>query len=401
MEQRAAVTAGLGQLTTSVSAAQSMTDWFLARFRNDAAPLTSVELLLSPAVYMPDKHRAAGVRFPADAAPAWQRLGLEGPTALPVEAATLKNVLSAFDRWYTRCNSDSGNVAIFYFSGHGLQIQDQLLLLEDFGSDPYRPLDNAINFDKTYMMLGKCIAETQCYFLDACRELPEELLEDYVRGGQVGTGLLGAGTPGKPRPRCAPTYRAAAWNRQASGPMGRPTHFARILQTCLEGLAVAPNRVRKLWVVDTETLNRALMKAIEFERVTIPDLSVTRGHDEVNSVRNLHYVADGPLPVLTVVDADPPPALGEVDVYAEDAEGKRILRPQRQSEPWRLKLEKGAYVFGADSSDGAAFSSLVTEPMVVLPPWQSVTLEWPAEPLPADVPAGGSEGEAPTERAPL
>ena len=81
---------------------------------------------------------------------------------LNVERATLDNIKVAFNRWYARCHAHAGNVAIFYFSGHGLEKEFQLLLAEDFADPTTNNLwERAINFNQSWYGMGECKAVTQ------------------------------------------------------------------------------------------------------------------------------------------------------------------------------------------------------------------------------------------------
>jgi hypothetical protein len=395
-DRRAAFSAGLGQLTTSVAAAQSMADWFLTRFRNPRAPLATVELLLSPPEYRPDTFRPRGFALPAGDLTASATLGIPSQTGVPVSAATFQNIEEAFSRWYARCNAHLENVGIFYFAGHGIQREVQLLLAEDFGENPNQPLANSINFNGTYVNLGRCMAETQCYFIDACREIPTDLLRDFDVPEVPGRTLLGIGARGELRPRCAPIYQAAARARRAFGPANSPTHFSRLLQMCLEGVGVAANKSGRYWVVNTESLSQALLRSVEYEQSASRELSVDCGAGERNSVRNLHFVEAQRVPVLVKVEGDPSAALRYVEPYAQDIDGgQRIPRGERREEPWRLRLEAGRYLFGADSPVGAPYPSIAPDPnadqVLVLPPYYEWMLDWSQVPTvsPASDPGVG------------
>ena len=91
-----------------------MASWLIGtRCTDPVTPLGSVELLLS-----------------------WPGMGFANQ---PVEGADRDAFGAAFDRWYARCDADPDNVALFYFCGHGCELGDQLLLLEDFGHSPLNP----------------------------------------------------------------------------------------------------------------------------------------------------------------------------------------------------------------------------------------------------------------------
>src|SRR2546422_11678453 len=103
---------GMGQLTSASHSAISFADWLTIDYRYSAAPLRSLELLIS---------EPGAVQYAA------------GQT-LTVERATFANLQQRILDWSQRANSSDQNRAIFYFCGHGISAGLQCtLLLEDFG----------------------------------------------------------------------------------------------------------------------------------------------------------------------------------------------------------------------------------------------------------------------------
>jgi hypothetical protein len=118
---------GLGQLTSPPVSAKAVTDWFLARqfqagaprgFNNPSVPLTSVEMLLSPA----------------------------GPYVLPngnqvaVDVADKGHIEQSFEIWRQRVVAHRSSIGVFYFCGHGVMGANHHLLAADFGDQPAQPL---------------------------------------------------------------------------------------------------------------------------------------------------------------------------------------------------------------------------------------------------------------------
>ncbi|HKJ55999.1 MAG TPA: caspase family protein, partial [Nitriliruptoraceae bacterium] len=112
---------GLGQLTSPPVSAAAFVDWIETTMRHPEAELGSVELLLSPGSAMLDQG------------------------AVEVEVPTMENTRAAFDRWLARCDSNKDNVAVLYFSGHGIERESHMALLADFGVSATRPLENAVD----------------------------------------------------------------------------------------------------------------------------------------------------------------------------------------------------------------------------------------------------------------
>jgi len=201
------VTMGLKQLTSPVVSATAFANWLVTKHSNPAAPLGSVELLLSPGDYQP----------PGDDAP-----------RVTVETATMENIQNAFDRWYERCDTLNGkahdaakdNVGIFYFCGHGVEYEVLALLPEDFGASKNRPWDTSIDFTKTWYGMGDCKAQTQCYFIDACREAAIDTLKSKGFSPRPLKTSQSLSFP----PRAAPILYATPSGQTAQGtPNSRPS----------------------------------------------------------------------------------------------------------------------------------------------------------------------------------
>ncbi|MFF7378747.1 caspase family protein [Streptomyces massasporeus] len=141
-----------GQLTSPTVSAQAFARWVMDCLRHPAARLGSVDVLLSPGQVITEED------------------------GLPmVETPDANAVVRAVDRWVRRCNSHPENVALFYFSGHGLDRGSQLLCLEDFARSSNRILDAAIDLEDLVDGMAACDAAYQYYFVDACRERTSRL----------------------------------------------------------------------------------------------------------------------------------------------------------------------------------------------------------------------------------
>lgn len=220
----------LGQVTTPRYTALEIVRWLMEDYRNAGKPLGSVELVLSPSE--PVKNSAG--------------------TPVDVETATFENIDKAFTRWVARCSANKDNIAFFYFCGHGLAKDEQFILPEDFKSpailDTWR---NCINFDATRVGMRSCKAQTQVFFVDACRETPFGMLTDVdVEGRKLISSSVGDSV------KCSATYYATTEGKQAFGPEKEVTYFGRAVVHCFKGLA-ASNSGGK-WAVDTYSLAKSL-----------------------------------------------------------------------------------------------------------------------------------------------
>jgi hypothetical protein len=163
------VDARLKPLTSPAISAKAFAHWLVnTPLTNPAAPLGTVELLLSPL-------------NPAD-----QQYELPDESTVAIDSASLPNIRRSFEAWFNRCNTLKGNVALFYFCGHGLHKATLALLPENFGQNSSNEWADTINFEATFEgMRSTCQAQTQCYIIDACRQVDIASLRTSAFGGQA------------------------------------------------------------------------------------------------------------------------------------------------------------------------------------------------------------------------
>lgn len=157
-------TMGLGQLSSPPVSAAALASWFLGRqghsgaavgFNNPDAPLATVEMLLSPA----------------------QSYAGPGLAEVPVAAATHANIVQSFKLWKDRVAAHDGNVAVFYFCGHGVKGVNDYLLPSDFGAlNPNNPWGEAIDIKITAEAMRRLSSGPLYFFIDACRKASRNVL---------------------------------------------------------------------------------------------------------------------------------------------------------------------------------------------------------------------------------
>lgn len=157
---------GLGQLSSPPLSAVAMADWFLRRqvfgaevddrvgFHNPHSPLASVEMLMSPyfSYKCPDGTIAA------------------------VDPATLNNIDACYGAWLERAKSHAGNIAVFYFCGHGAAGSSDYILPSDFGTHKKNPWSDAIDITETARAARREVSGSLYFFIDACRESSRDSL---------------------------------------------------------------------------------------------------------------------------------------------------------------------------------------------------------------------------------
>ncbi len=151
----------LRQLTSPPVSARAVADWFIKSFRNHRKPLVSVSLLISEEQaqgYIPPRPVGAAVFNPPE--------------------ATLACVRPAARAWAERLSSHQGNMAVFYFCGHGASLgQQAALLLDDFG-EPGGEFDGAIDVNVLRGTMKNSPAIQQVYLLDCCRTNADDFYQN-------------------------------------------------------------------------------------------------------------------------------------------------------------------------------------------------------------------------------
>jgi hypothetical protein len=316
----------LGRLTSPPRSAVAFADWIAAELNNPHAPLGSLELLLSPK----------------------QQYRLPGGDAVPVDEATSEAVKPAFDRWLERCNGDPGNVAMLFFSGHGIEYGDLHLLLDDVGASRFRLLENTINLTQTYGGLKQCQAMAQCFFVDACREISAELIE--WRGASQG--LLDVPLVYGNFARDAPIYFSTFESAQAFGDHERPSVYTELL---LRAFAT-PTTLRgdETWAVTTSGLQEAIVQLFHRPRPGAPlppDGQQPRlgGHTAGPTV--LHVLDHSPSVQVSVAcrpqAVTPRARLALTACDGTDLSWQRQPQPDTP-EPWHVEVPVGSYDVRAD-----------------------------------------------------
>jgi hypothetical protein len=299
-----AETFGMRKLQTAADGAHRFLQWLLAADGKNslAGPLASYEVLLAP---------------PA------------GSTKIPTQYvgnADAANFVTKIREWRERVATDARNIALFYFSGHGIQRtkEDAVLMLQDFG-DPNLPiLANAISFYEIFTGMAQSprwpgMATTQFYFIDACRNVPDEVKEfETLQTRPVFDKALSGGDN-----RVAPIYFAAYNDSEAFGPQ-----FTNSLLDALgrgaDGWIIIDNRVR--WPVTSLSLITGLTNA--FAKLTTTQGFTVGGHQKDGA---LCYLFDAPIVDLEITVA-PESRRQSASVAIQQVDGNFTW--ELQAPPW-------------------------------------------------------------------
>jgi len=300
---------GLAPLTTTPLSAKRIASWLESHCQNPACPLGSIELLLSPEETV---KRGDG-------------------SIVAIEDATMANISTAFKRWYGRCHAQKANMAVFYFAGHGISTISHFLLPADFGN-PDEPDDweNCINFSDMQVGMAKCAAQTQMFFVDACRDAPIAAL---TQKNPHGRSLAAASFQDKVDLSAA--YFASSEGRKAYGRDDEETFFCKALIMCLEG--VGARKAGPKWRIDAASLSSALVSVMETLGTTenLPLTSDCRVQKPVP----LHYPNGGA--VVVKVDCEPDQANAEANISV--MQGSNIIHMSQAGErrPWMGRVTAG------------------------------------------------------------
>lgn len=188
---------------------------------------------------------------------------------------TRDNVQTALKHWKDACLNHPDDVAMLYISGHGVQKSSEgsVVLLQDFHDDnQLNVLERAIDMGGVKAGMSRSnVAQTQFYFVDACRVHPD-LFDDYwdVKPG------LSIDEPVAGFARVSKVFFGAASGTTALGLPGEGTLFSMALHECLRRKAAKSLEGSK-WGVTSESLAAALDLEVsrlaadyEAEQITAP-----------------------------------------------------------------------------------------------------------------------------------
>jgi len=263
---------------------------------------------------------------------------------VPIESALFVNLANAFKRWSDRCDLNERNVGVFYFCGHGLQKINMLILPEDFGSVVANPWATAIDFDQTYKSMSQCVAKTQVYIVDACRQVTSTMIDESTVSGQP----LRRAYSSRPKTiRTAPKLYATAEGLPAFGDGGAVSRFTRAVLTALAGGAAKKFNGR--WSINTDTLRDAVRRLVEVENQTLRSderqYVATDGEEVGPTV--LHMLADGAVPNVSVTVGcvpDEATTVGRLIIKGRTNEYSRAP----SAGPWSTQVPAGVYSLYAE-----------------------------------------------------
>ncbi|MFD4637864.1 caspase domain-containing protein [Lentzea sp. NPDC058436] len=272
------------------------------------------------------------------------------------DSPTVENFRMAFERWYSRCDENEDNVALFFFSGHGCQKEGQLILLEDFGR--WRnPFEGALKIETFAAGMEQCRAKVQCYFVDACRNLPHELLESPP--AHTFTPIL-PDVVG--RARESVILFGTAPGATAPGSLDGPTPFTVTLLQALEGAAATKDHSGQ-WVIRTGDLVTAMNAVIEWQSGESHGVWAGGGFQGNRPIRHL----DGVPAVPFRLGCDPREALACARLVLTCPDTSVVLSREPLPALWEDRTPAAVYLLNA-CFDGADYNDACSHYMPVHPP---------------------------------
>jgi Caspase domain len=250
-----------------------------------AVPLKTVRLLLAPS---------------ATEIAAEQKLGaVRGLDNNPIERPTRRTVQLAAMAWRDDATSLRKDLTLFYFTGHGIRTtgEEAVMLFDDFGDESFPKFANCAEVGRLRQAMAPSrsrpeIARTQFYFVDCCRNLPEQVKDlDNPQIADLFDVDLNIDETG----RATPTYFATPNGSTALSRDGDTTVFCEALLHALEHGASSPEDADagqpERWPVTDTSLKTGIKRYLQ-RRYHGKAPEVWQGGTTANPT--LHYLAAAP-----------------------------------------------------------------------------------------------------------
>uniref|UniRef100_A0A1I7YW91 Caspase family protein n=1 Tax=Steinernema glaseri TaxID=37863 RepID=A0A1I7YW91_9BILA len=181
-------------------------------------------------------------------------------SGLGVTSPTFNNIADEIGEWSDDVDTHEGNLAIFYFCGHGLRIGEmQFLLAEDFGSNFRAPFENAIEPELLANAMRKMKGRRQLFLIDACStEVPFSQRYQNVHPRTIVQEAQNENLAKSEQ--CL--IRASKLGTRAFGSARGPSLFMDAFLRAMKGAGAVSMPGRK-WVINTDMLKLALSWLIQ------------------------------------------------------------------------------------------------------------------------------------------
>ena len=262
----------LKQLTASALTGYHVFDWLRTHYSYDEAALAECWLLLSPT--------------PAE-------VEIESEIKTHQADPTFANCSSAIKYWRRRMldlpkPSAEKSRALFFFSGHGVEIhhQTQILLPSNYlGPPDFDAFNEAINPWNLHKALASTSIPNQFFFIDACRNDDVDLRGKDIKGATI----LQEHESAHAHSRVAPIFYATEPGMEAYSPTDPNDGLSLFGQALVDGLCGTPhieiNRERGSASIDVYPLQQ-YMKAHMAAKLQAMNASVSQSVNLMGSVDN-------------------------------------------------------------------------------------------------------------------
>ena len=204
------------QLSSAARSASEFAAWMLNEYNNSNSELSSLRVLLSP---------SDGEEIHPD---------IMSKLSDGDFSATINNVEQSIIQFRNACLSDPENIAIIYLAGHGVQLTKtgSILLLSDCCSNNHATtLKGSIDVMSLHAGFDRPdIAQSQFWFVDACRQIPDIAAHFETLEGGFGLDQTLAGIA-----ESSPVFLAAITGNKAYAYKSGVSLFCTALLKCLRG----------------------------------------------------------------------------------------------------------------------------------------------------------------------
>ncbi|MEX2697550.1 caspase family protein [Rhizobium mongolense] len=344
--------AGYGSLPPLTSPPVSVTavaDWFLTgadamptgqgkessqAFCNEDAPLGSVVMLASP--------------VGTYAAPFGTSVGIARPS--------ITNIKAAYIAWLDRLKLNPESRGVFYFCGHGISDgETQYLVADDFGEDGADIWNSVFQLSMTVQATLRKAKASLFYFIDACMELSEEIINQL----EDPKALIGGSRRGALTTTDWAIIRATTANRMAYAPDGGVAHFTQALLSALRGHCGVEHPSGDGYSVDVTRLRAAISEFLEFAQADQKGdrQKIGKTEGDGNWTVPMHVLSKRPS-VMLELDVTPPGFRPVAQAFMEDAALVRDTKPLATG-PVRFVREHGEWTYGTNSTEPVSFPEQV------------------------------------------
>lgn len=324
---------GIRNLTSAARSASDVAAWLLKEYRNVDMPLASLNVLFSPSKGETLNPVISDV--------------LRGPARAAKRETVEAEILSFRDL----CRQDPGGIAFVYIAGHGVQLNTQgaIVLLEDFGVPRHAELYGSVDVRGCHSgFQDDSLSQRQLWFIDACRQFPEEAKKfEAMQGSFALSTVVG-------RTEASPLFLSSSSRESAFAEVGGTSLFSQALLWALRGAAVTgPTPSCPYWHVRALDLISVLPARVQ---------ELVQEHGELQNVEVTGRVLD----LIVQRFSDAPPVDLELCIVPPDYAPPPVATLRRsKSAPvelppgplmWPLHIEKvpaGIYSLTLELAHGA------------------------------------------------